>query len=213
MHILRVILAVIGVQAWVAGLAQVPIWQAIALILLSPIFVTLGAAAFLGEQLSRARVLAVMLGAVGGVIILAPWTDSFGSAALLPVLAAVFWAGSSLMTKRLTTTESPGTLTLYLLVLLVPFNLIAAVPAGFMVAGPAIIWIGLAGVCVAVAQYFLARAYCVADAAYLQPFDHIKLPLNVALGLAVFGFAPPGSMWLGAGLILLASGWLLRAET
>ena len=40
------------------------------------------------------------------------------------------------------------------------------------------------------AQYVLTRAYASADAAYLQPFDHLKLPFNVLLGWLVFGFVP-----------------------
>jgi drug/metabolite transporter (DMT)-like permease len=212
LHVVRVVLAAIGVQLWVAGLAVVPIWQAVALILTSPLFVTLGAGVFLGEALTRTRVLAVLVGAFGGVLILAPWADAFTWAALLPVGAAAFWAASSLVAKRLTRTETASTLTLYLLVLLVPLNGVAAVGAGFSVNADALWLVAVSGVLIAAAQYLLVRAYVVADAAYLQPFDHLKLPLNVGLGLVFFGFAPPGLMWLGAGVILVASAWVMREE-
>ena len=211
-HVLRVGLAAIGVQLWVMGLATVPIWQAIALILTSPLFVTLGAAIFLGEKLTPARLGAVIVGALGGAIILAPWSDSFAPQLLLPIGAAAFWAASSLVTKRLSRTEPAGVLTLYLLVLLVPINAGFALQSGFAIAGPAFWAVVIAGLLTGAAQYSLARAYCVADAAYLQPFDHIKLLFNVGLGVAVFGFAPPGSMWLGATIIIAASLWLLRDE-
>ncbi len=208
LHLLRVALAAIGVQFWVAGLAVVPIWQAIALILTSPLFVTIGAWALLGERLDARRIGAVLLGALGGVIILAPWADDFTLAAFLPVIAAAFWAGASLLTKRLAATETAATLTLALLVLLVPINLALALPGGLSV-GP--VWwpVLLAAGCTVLAQWALAVAYRRADATYLQPFDHLKLPFNVALGFAVFGFAPPGSMWLGAALIILAVAWVL----
>ncbi len=211
-HLFRVLLAVIGVQAWVAGLAVVPIWQAIALLLLSPIFVSLGAKVFLREHLGNGRLLAVCLGAVGGAIILKPWSDGFSPHALLPVAAAAFWAGSSLVTKRLTKTESTEVLTVYLLVLLLPFNAFAAQGSGFAL-GPDAIWIvGLAGLFTVAAQFCLAKAYSLSDAAYLQPFDHLKLPLNVGLGLLVFGFAPPGSMWIGALIIVASGAWLLHTD-
>ncbi|MEJ6402223.1 DMT family transporter [Yoonia sp. 2307UL14-13] len=212
LHMLRVILAAVGVQLWVAGLAYVPIWQAVALILTSPLFVTLGAGLILRERLTRSRVLAVLLGGFGGVLILAPWEEAFTWVALLPVGAAAFWAGSSLVTKRLTTTEDAGTLTLALLVLLVPVNGIAALGSGFAVAAEALWLVALSGLLIAGAQYLLVRAYVVADAAYLQPFDHLKLPLNVLLGLVFFGFAPPGLMWVGAVVILVAGAWVMREE-
>lgn len=212
LHILRVVLAAIGVQFWVAGLAHVPIWQAVALILTSPLFVTLGAGLFLRERLTWSRILAVLLGGFGGALILAPWEEAFSWAALLPVGAAAFWAGSSLVTKLLTRTEDAGTLTLALLVLLVPVNGVAALEAGFVVAAEALWLVALSGLLIAGAQYLLAKAYVVADAAYLQPFDHLKLPLNVLLGVVFFGFAPPGLMWVGAAVILVAGAWVMREE-
>ncbi|MFB2533123.1 DMT family transporter [Paracoccus sp. p4-l81] len=213
-HLSRVALAVGGVQLWTAGLAQVPIWQAIALIMLSPMFVTLGAVALLGERVSLLRLLALIVGFAGGMVVLAPWSEAFTAFALLPVGAAAMWAGTSLMTKYLSRDEPPETLTLWLLALLVPANAVLALPFGVVPAGPglALPAVAAAGVLTALAQYLLARAYARHDAGYLQPFDYLKLPLNVALGIAAFGFVPPGSLWIGAAMIVAASVTLVRLE-
>ena len=85
MHILRVVLAAAGVQLWVSGLSHVPIWQAIALIMTSPFFVTIGARMMLGEAVGAERWGAVLVGFIGGMIILSPWSDSFTWHAVLPV--------------------------------------------------------------------------------------------------------------------------------
>ncbi|MFS4436954.1 DMT family transporter [Paracoccaceae bacterium GXU_MW_L88] len=213
-HILRVALSAAGIQLWVMGLAYVPIWQAIALVMLSPFFVTIGASVWLGEALTLPRIVAVITGFVGGMVILAPWSESFDLHALYPVGAAVFWAGVSLLTKKLGARDSAQTLTLYLLLLLTPFNAIVALPSGFALplglTGATVLGAGLA---TALAQFMLARAYQIADASYLQPFDHLKLPLNVALGVLAFGFIPPGTLWLGALLIVGASFALYQIET
>ena len=73
-------------------------------------------------------------------------------------------------------------------------------------------FIVLSGLLVYLAQLLCARAYAVADAAYVQPFDHVKLAFNVLFGWLVFGFAPVGQFWLGALLILAASFYILRRE-
>ena len=130
-HLIRVGFAAAGVQLWVAGLAHVPIWQAIALILLSPIFVTIGATTYLGERATLQRWTAVAVGLAGGMVILAPWSDAFSGYALLPVAAAAFWAAASVMTKRLTRKETPESLTVYLLLLLTPVNVAVAWGDGF----------------------------------------------------------------------------------
>ncbi|SNY90125.1 S-adenosylmethionine uptake transporter [Cohaesibacter sp. ES.047] len=213
-HLLRVIFAVLGVQAWVAGLAHVPIWQGIALIMTSPFFVTLGAHLILKEKIGIHRLAATILGFVGGMIILAPWSDSFSFYALWPVVAAIFWAGTSLLTKTLTGNEAPEAVTLYLLLFMTPFNGLLAVGSGFAMPGmDAIAIIGLSGFFVLLSQWLIARAYSSADAAYVQPFDHVKLPFNVAAGWIAFGFAPVGQFWLGALLIVAASLYILHRET
>ena len=76
-------------------------------------------------------------------------------------------------------------------------------------------WIAIVavGVLTAAAQGFLALAYARADAAYVQPFDHVKLPLNVLAGWLVFGWIPPSYLWLGAALIVGASMFLLWRES
>lgn len=213
LHILRVFFAALGVQLWVSGLSIVPIWQAIALIMTSPFFVTLGASLLLGERVGLQRWIAVLMGFAGGMIILSPWDVDFKMATLYPVSASLFWALSSLTTKYLTRTEKPQTLTFYLLVLLTPVNAGLAFDSGYVVTSSTAIWLVIcAGVLTALAQHALAKAYWVADAAYLQPFDHLKLPFNVLLGWLVFGFLPEGTMWAGTLLIVLSSYYLLNSE-
>lgn len=213
LQVVRVVLAAVGVQLWVSGLAYVPIWQAIALIMLSPFFVTAGAGLLLRENVTATRWFAVIAGIIGGAIILEPWSDAFQVTALLPVAAAGFWAASSLVTKRLTREDSAETLTLYLLVLLTPINAVLAFGSGFALPVNAIWVVVAAGLLTAAAQHMLVRAYGMADAAFLQPFDHLKLPLNVLLGFLVFGFLPSGIMWLGSAIIIGASFYLLRDES
>ncbi|NQX95135.1 MAG: DMT family transporter [Erythrobacter sp.] len=212
-HVLRVALAAGGVQLWVAGLAHVPIWQAIALIMLSPFFVTIGAGLFLGERVTMQRWYAVSVGFLGGMVILAPWSDGFTLHALLPVGAAAFWAASSLLTKRMTKTESAETLTVYLLLLLTPVNAGLALGDGVSLDVASTGWLIVTiGLLTALAQYALVSSYRIADASFLQPFDHVKLPFNVALGAVAFGFIPPGTMWLGSVMIIGGSLYLVWTE-
>jgi drug/metabolite transporter (DMT)-like permease len=212
---LRVLFAALGVQFWVAGLAHaVPIGTAVALVMTSPFFVTLGAGLILGETVTKQRWLAVSLGFVGGIIILDPASGLFQPASLLPVAASLLWAAASLCQKRLLADESPETNTAWLLFLLAPVNLVLALPSGLvMPTGHALVLIIAVGLFTALAQGFLALAYSRADAAYVQPFDHLKLPLNVIAGFIVFGWMPSGNLWLGAALIVAASLYLMLKES
>ena len=213
-HLMRIGLAVIGIQFWTWGLAKVPIWQAIALVMTSPFFVTIGAKLFLRETVSTARWLATFVGFIGGLIILAPWSDAFTLYTLLPLLAALFWSGSSLMMKNLTRFESAEKITVYLLLLMTPINAAFALGSGGIAlpVGSAAILLISAGVMTALANWLLTRAYSAADASYVQPFDHLKLPFNILAGWLVFAYVPSGNLWLGAALIIGASVFMVRHE-
>lgn len=214
-HIIRVLLAAMGVQAWVLSLAQgVPIFQVIALVMTSPFFVILGAKLFLNEPVGAERWLAAIVAFIGAMIVLAPWSTTFTVYSLLPVAAAILWGGASLMMKHLTKTEPSETITIWLLVLLTPINLGLSISAGFEWPTGTALWLLLtSGVAMMLAQYLLTRAYEAADASFVQPFDDLKLPFNIIAGWLAFGYAPAGSMWLGIALILLASLWLLWRES
>ncbi|HFG2431670.1 TPA: DMT family transporter [Vibrio cholerae] len=214
-HLLRVFLAVIGIQLWLWALAYpVPIWQGIALLMTSPLFATIGSGLWLREKVGMARWLATLTGFIGAMIILEPWADDFNLASLLPVGAAFFWASYSLMVKKLSSHDSPSTMVVYLLLLITPFNLLLALPDWQMPNGQTV-WLLLfgAGVMTALAQWSIAKAYAVADASFVQPFDHAKLPLNVLAGWLVFGWVPPGRLWLGAAIIVLSVAFITQWET
>lgn len=214
LHLVRVIVSALGVQAFVMALAHgTPIWQVIALVMTSPFFVLLGAALFLGERVDLTRWGAAALGFAGGMVLLRPWESGFTLTALYPVGAAILWATASPMTKRLTMTERPETVTLWLLVLLTPINGAISLHAGFeWPAGWVLVWLLAGGALVFLAQHLLTLAYAAADAAFVQPFDDIKLISNVVVGWAVFGYLPEGPLWLGVVMILAASSWLLWSE-
>ncbi|WP_041771278.1 DMT family transporter [Psychromonas sp. CNPT3] len=213
-HLFRVFIAVIGIQLWLWALAYpVPIWQGIALLMTSPLFATIGSGLFLKEKVGMARWGATLAGFVGAMIILEPWADSFTWATLLPVGAAFFWAWYSLMVKKMSATDSPSTMVVYLLVLITPFNILLALPDWQIPTGVNV-WLLLmgAGVMTALAQWAIVKAYSVADASFVQPFDHAKLPLNVLGGWLVFGWVPPGRLWLGAAIIIASVALITQWE-
>jgi S-adenosylmethionine uptake transporter len=214
-HVARIVCAALGVQAFVMSLANgVQIWQVIALVMTSPFFVMLGAKLFLGERVGPERWLAAVIAFSGAMLILKPWASGFGIASLLPVAAAILWGAASLITKYLTKDETASAVTMWLLLLILPVNAALSVHAGFEVpTGNILIYLLFGGAVMLAAQYFLTKAYATADAAYVQPFDDLKLISNIVAGWLVFGYLPEGYVWIGVAFILLGSAYLLRQES
>ena len=211
LHIVRVVLSALGVQAFVMSLAAgTPIWQVIALVMTAPLFVLVGAALFLKETVIPARWIAAGLGLAGAIIVSELWTTGLTTATIYPLAAALLWGASSLMTKYLTRTEPAPTVTLWLLLLLTPINAGLSLQAGFELPTMAILgWLLVAGLVMMAAQYLLTWSYEAADAAFVQPFDDLKLISNIVIYGLWFGYWPSGNIWLGIALILGGSLFLL----
>ena len=214
LHIIRVILSALGVQAFVMSLAAgTPIWQVIALVMTAPIFVLIGARAFLGEVVTAPRWIAAAVGLAGAMVVSDLWTTGLTTATLYPLAAAFLWGASSLMTKYLTRTEAAPTITLWLLLLLTPINAGLSLRAGFeWPTAPIWGWLLVAGLIMMAAQYLLTWSYAAADAAFVQPFDDLKLVSNILIYGLFFGYWPEGNLWLGVAMILTGSAYLLYSQ-
>lgn len=211
LHIVRVILSALGVLAFVTAVKHIPeIWQVIALVMTAPIFVLIGAALFLGESVTPPRWIAAAIGLLGATIVSGIWTTGVTSAMIYPLAAALLWGASSLLTKVLTRTESAPTVTLWLLVLLTPINFGLTVQAGFEWPTMQILgWLVVGGLIMMAAQYLLTWSYAAADAAFVQPFDDLKLISNILIYGLFFGYWPEGNIWAGVAMILCGSLYLL----
>lgn len=214
LHLARIWLSVLGVQAFTqafaAGMAP---WHVIALVMTSPFFVMFGAAVLLKERVGLNRWIAAVVGFAGAMILLRPWESGFSAAILLPLAAAITWGGASLITKRLTRDEPQTAITMWLLVLLTPVNLMFSLQAGFEWPSGSILWLLLlGGVIMYLAQHFLTLAYAAADAAYVQPFDDLKLFSNILVSWLVLSFAPDMTYWPGILMVFAGSAYLLWSE-
>jgi drug/metabolite transporter (DMT)-like permease len=234
-HELRAFVSAAGVHVFVYGFASgVPIWQMVTLLATGPLFIVLGSVLFLRERASAARIGAALVGFVGAIIVSGVGTESLSWAAAIPVAAAALWATTDILTKFLARKgESPEKLTISLLVLVTPNHLLillavnalgwlapALLPSGLatgfpfaLPAGDGLWLLLLLGLLTATAQYLLAFAYKVADAAYLQPFGDLKVPLSGLLGWIILGQVPSILFWPGAALIVGASLFIFWVES
>jgi drug/metabolite transporter (DMT)-like permease len=214
LHLLRIGLSVVGVQAFTQAFASgMAPWHVIALVMTSPFFVMFGAAVLLGERVGINRWIAAVIGFAGAMILLRPWESGFSTTTLLPIVAAITWGGASLITKRLTKGEPQTSITMWLLVLLTPINLLFSVQAGFEIPTGTILWLLiLGGAIMYFAQHFLTLSYAVADAAYVQPFDDLKLLSNILVSWLVLQFAPDMTYWPGLLMVFAGAVYLLWSE-
>jgi len=234
LHELRAFVSALGIHVFVYGFAAgVPIWQMVTLLATGPLFILLGSLLFLRERVTVTRLVASLLGFSGAILASQLGKDGFTPMTLVPIAAAALWATTDILTRYLARQgESPETLTVSLLVLITPNHLLillaatawawlapGLVPAGLATGFPfqlppgAGLWLLLLlGVLTAAAQYLASMAYKIADAAYLQPFGDLKVPLSALLALGLLAQPIPQPFWFGVVLILAGSLVLLLRE-
>jgi len=204
-HLLRTIFAIGAMFGFFYGLARMPLVNAMTIAFTAPLIVTALSVPFLGEHVGWRRWLAVLAGFIGVVIVLRPGPDMFNPASIAVLIAAFCWAGLSLTARKLASTESGFSMSVYVTagpllvsVFFLPESYQSPTPNAwvlFIAAGlfSAITWIGIVG------------AYRRAPPVVLAPFEYTAL-----IGAAIAGYfiwnEIPDRWVLAGGTIIIASG-------
>ncbi|TDK41428.1 DMT family transporter [Antarcticimicrobium luteum] len=199
---LRGVLHAGGVMLWFFAMTQIPLAELTALNYLSPVFVTIGAAVFLGEKLAIRRIAAVTVALVGAIIILRPGFREVSPGHLAMICTATVFGGSYLLAKVLADEVSPsvvvGMLSIWVTAGLAPFA--AAVWVAPNLHELAILF---AVACFATTGHFtMTLALRAAPIMVTQPVTFLQLVWAMLLGAAVFGESLDVWVVFGGGLIL-----------
>ena len=123
-----------GVILWFYAMTRIPLADVTAMNYLAPIYVTVGAAIFLGERLAFRRIAAVVLALVGAVIILRPGFREVSSGHIAMIFTALVFGGSYLTAKILADEIKPSVvvamLSIFVTIALAPFALILILSEG-----------------------------------------------------------------------------------
>lgn len=191
----------LGVMLWFFAMTQIPIAEVTAMNYMSPIYVTIGAALFLGETLAMRRVLAVIVALLGALIILRPGFREISAGHIAMLFAAVLFGASYLIAKLMSGRVSPavvvGMLSITVTIGLAPFAYAVWVPPSIQQLG----WIFLVA-CFATAGHFtMTLAFRAAPVTVTQPITFLQLVWSVVLGAVVFSEAVDFWVVLGGSVI------------
>ena len=213
------------------GLAALPLAEIAAIKFSGPLMITALSVVMLGERVGPRRWVALLVGFMGVLLIVRPGLATFNLGSVFILISVLFYALAAILTRRLQTTDSSATMAyysslVYLLatVVLVPPVLLVgdfpdahpsvaflfrswATPSlldGVIMAGLGLVWAG--------GMYFIARAYSVALASVVAPFEYVALPINVLWGFLLWHQLPALTTWAGAFLALASGLYVLYRE-
>ncbi|KRS15611.1 DMT family transporter [Roseovarius indicus] len=217
LHLLRAALFAVGFALFYTAFPFMGLAEVTTIFFSAPLMIAAMAAVFLKETIGIHRIGALVTGFAGVLIAMNPGSDSFTWVSILPLLCAVFYAGSQILARQIGERESSLTVGLYTLAFTGPILLAMgylmnatigfgpefhhlrwAFPAETGADLPVLLMLGLVGMA---AYILLSRGYQVADASIIAPFDYSYLPIAALMAFVVWGEVPALTTIVGMALI------------
>lgn len=194
----------LGVMLWFFAMTKLPIADVTAMNYLSPVYVALMAAVFLGEKLAFRRILAIIAALVGALIILRPGIREISIGHIAMLITAVLFAVSYLVAKMMADEVSPvvvvAMLSITVTIGLAPFAYAQWVTPTLIQVG----WLFLVAVFATAGHLTMTLAFRAAPLTVTQPVTFLQLVWAATLGAVMFGEPVDGWVVLG-GLVILSS--------
>jgi len=213
LHALRGALQTAGMMLFFTALTLAPLAQTVSLSFTAPLFTTILAIVILRERAGWRRWAALIAGFVGAWIVIRPGLAVVNTGALLVILSSCVWAGSMIIIKILSRTESSLTITLYMGLFMAPLSLIPALFVWQWPGGQALMFLMLVGAFGGVGHLALAQAFKESDATAVLPYDFTRLIWASALGFLVFAEVPDLWTWIGGSVIFSSTVYIAFRET
>jgi drug/metabolite transporter (DMT)-like permease len=202
----------IAVILWFFAMSRIHMAEVTAMNYMSPVYVTLGAALFLGERLAARRLIAVGAAMLGALVILRPGFRELSSGHIAMLFAAVLFGVSYLTAKMLSGRVSPtvivGMLSITVTIGLAPFAAAAWVTPSLSQLG----WIAAVACFATAGHYTMTLAFQAAPITVTQPVTFLQLVWSVLMGALFFGEPVDGWVVLGGGIIMAAVSFITWRE-
>ncbi len=213
-HALRNVVHFTGQNLWFWALTMIPLAQVFALEFTSPIWVILLSPLVLGERLTGTKLLSAGLGFLGILLVARPDFAALDPGVLAAAAAAVCFAATSILTKRLTKGEPIIGILFWLTLMQFFLGLGMAALDGtvHLPTAATLPWLLLIGCAGVLAHLSLTSALKLAPASFVVPLDFVRLPLIAAVGALVYN-EPLDPFVLIGGTVIFAGIWLnIRGE-
>lgn len=202
----------IAVMLWFFAMARIPIAEVTAIGYVSPIFVTLGAVFFLKEKLHFRRIMGVIIGFFGTLIILRPGFETINLGQMAQLAAAPMFAASFIMAKKLTDKSDPA----LIVAMLSLFCTLVLLPGAIMQwrtpTVEEVSWLALTAVVATIGHYTLTQAFKAAPITVTQPIAFLQLVWATLLGMFVFNEPVDFYVMLGGSVIVAAATYISHRE-
>lgn len=211
-HLRRATSGFIATMGTFYAVAHAPLATALSINYTAPLFATVGALLFLGEKIRFRRAAALVIGFIGMLIVVRPGALPMTPGVIAAMISAVSTAFSIIAIRALVTSDDSRAVAAWSFILT---TIPSAIAASFVWTSPPVhLWPLLAGIGVAAAigQLSLSKAFSLAEASAILPYDFVRFGLIATAGIALFGERLDALTIVGGGIILATTIYLALRE-
>ena len=200
-HLIRSIINVPMMILGFAALMYIPLEQIKAIGFLSPILVVILSVLILKERIYVIRILALVIGFVGVLIILRPGIIEINVGAYMVLLSGLLWSTVIIITKFMSKEDSPMTILTYQYSFVSIFTLPLALIYWTNPTLISLFYTLLAAIVGTILHLCINNSYRLADLSIIQPVWFTQLIFASLFGFGIFGEIPDGWTWAGGILV------------
>jgi drug/metabolite transporter (DMT)-like permease len=211
-QVLRSVLLLAAGLAFLVSLYRVPVADAVAIVFVSPLLITVLAALVLGEGVGWRRWSACCVGFAGALLIVQPGMEGRHWMYALPLADAGCSAVYSVLTRIVGRDDGPWTCLYYSVA---ASALLLAVAMPWVWTWPSLDqWIMLLGIAVAGVLGHLChvRAFIEGESSLMAPLGYVHVVFATVAAYAVFGTLPDALAMVGIALIVGGGVYVLHRE-
>jgi drug/metabolite transporter (DMT)-like permease len=210
--LLRSALDALGTFTYLTSLFHLPIGNATAINMATPLFITLFAVIAFRERVGAGRWLAVAAGFAGVLLIVQPSATGFNAYALLCLVGTLFHAARDLSTRTIAASTPSILITLATaLAVLLLAAVLTALQGWQPPTAKQLLLLAAAAVFLSAGYYLVITGMRAGEMSVIAPFRYTGLLFALVLGWAVWGDVPNALAWAGIAMLVGAGLYVLRS--
>lgn len=208
MHVARCVIGLSAMYCFFFAIAHMPLAEAMLLNYSTPLYVPFIAWLWVQERPSTRLIPIVVVGFVGVSLILRPSNPATaGWIGLIGLASGVMAAGAFVAIRRLARTEPAVRIVFYFTALSLGISIVPLLWLWQQPSAHALLLMAAAGACATLAQVCLTRAYALAPAAQVAPFNYLVVVFAAFWGWIIWN--ERSDVWSMIGALLVVGSSLL----
>ena len=211
-HLVRGVLLFLATTSWTYGLSIASMVTATVIGFTIPLLILILSIFFLNENIFWQRWIVVIIGFIGIVITLNPYSNEFDTEVLILVISALLFAALDIINKKIIIKNSILEMLIYSSIIItvlsfIPMLMYWRTPTFFE-----LFLLFILGMNSNIVLFFLLKAFLLADISALAPYRYLELLLSTIISYTIFRELPKENILYGGTIITLSIIFIIYSE-